>query len=88
MTSSVRKWFGSSRAIAIVCLVTFLLSLSVTIAIVRWKHRHELATQGFDFSERLNDESSGPRVGEIIDLTVPQREDGQTLSDVARNVGF
>jgi hypothetical protein len=88
MTSSARKWFGSTRAIAIVCVVTFLLSVSVTSAIVRWKHRHELSTQGFDFSDRLNDESSGPRVGEIIDLTVPRREDGRTLSDLARNSRF
>jgi len=83
MIKSFLNWIKVNRAIAIQCIALFLLSITVTIVVTRWRHKSVAASEGFDFAARRNQSSSGPKIGEAISLKIPKGEDGRSLAEAA-----
>jgi len=83
MKKAISNWLKANRSIAIQCLVVFGLSVVVTSLAIRPKGGVSLPPEGYDFNSRKGDESSGPAIGETLDVSAMHTEDGRSLPEVA-----
>jgi hypothetical protein len=83
MKKYVLDWLKANRSIAIQCLVVFGLSVFVTSLILRPKSKVSLSGEGYDFNSRRAKEFSGPTIGETLNVSAMQAEDGRSLPEVA-----
>lgn len=84
MTSRLPQWLRLNKALVLQCIAFFGIGLLVTGAIVRWRGKFFPSRQGFNFNSRMNDASSGPRIGETVDFTAARAQDGRSLADDLR----
>lgn len=88
MNGSFLDWLKLNKTIAIQCIAVFGIGIIVTGLVPRLKGKISLPTEGFDFNARKHDASSGPTIGETIDLKVPKGRDGRSLAEVVGNSPF